>query len=261
MRFCTLLSGSSGNSTFIESGKTRLLVDAGAPASRIAAALESIGVEASSINGILVTHDHIDHVSGVGVCARKLGLPVYANGGTWRAMERTVGKIPPELMRVFETGRDFFIGSLNVLPCPTPHDAAEPVGYVFTGNGHKLTVMTDTGFFGERLLEAAAGSELIMIEANHDIEMLKCGRYPYPLKRRILSDEGHLSNDGCGAALVALYKTGVHRAVLAHLSRDNNIEALALETVRQALTAAMIPEDGFELSVASRSAPGEMLEI
>jgi phosphoribosyl 1,2-cyclic phosphodiesterase len=261
MRFCPLYSGSSGNVSFVEGGGVRLLVDAGLPGRTIAHALRERGVEPSDIGALLVTHDHSDHIAGVGVFARKFGVPVYANERTWDAMRPFVGKLPPELMRVFETGRDFYIGGLNVYPFPTPHDAAESVGYCFTDEGAKLTVMTDIGCFNDDLLAAAAGSTLLLIESNHDVDMLKAGPYPYPLKRRILGPEGHLSNEGCAEALIRLYATGVRRAVLAHLSRDNNIEALAVETVRQALREADIPDADFLLTLAHRDCVGEMMEI
>lgn len=261
MRFCPLYSGSSGNTSFVEGGGIRLLVDAGLPGRTIAGALRARGVEPEEIDGLLVTHDHSDHIAGVGVFARRYGIPVYANVGTWEAMLPFIGRVEPRLMRAFETGRDFYIGGLNVYPFATPHDAAEPVGYSFSDGSAKLTVMTDIGCFNDDLLAAAAGSGLLMIESNHDVEMLKCGPYPYPLKRRILGSEGHLSNDCCAEALIRLYATGVRRAVLAHLSRDNNIEALAMETVRQALREADIPDAEFLLSLARRDEVGEMFEF
>ncbi len=261
MRFCPLYSGSSGNVSFVEGGGTRLLIDAGLPGKTVTSALEARDIDPRSIGGILITHDHSDHVAGVGVFARKYKTPVYANAATMRAMAGVTGQIPPALMRVFETGRDFFINSLNIYPFPIPHDAAEPVGYCLTDGASKLTVMTDIGAFNDNLFAAAAGSALIMIESNHDVEMLKCGSYPYPLKRRILGPEGHLSNDGCAEALIRLYSTGVRRAVLAHLSLDNNYEALALETVREALRAADIRDGDFRIALAHRNIVGDMYEL
>lgn len=261
MRFCPLYSGSSGNVSFAEGGGTRLLIDAGLPGKTVAAALESRGVDPRTINGILITHDHSDHVAGVGVFARRYKTPVYANAATARAMTGVTGAIPGALMRVFETGRDFYINSLNVYPFPIPHDAAEPVGFCLADGEAKLTAMTDIGVFNDDLFAAAAGSGLVLIEANHDVEMLKCGGYPYPLKRRILGPEGHLSNDGCAVALIRLYGTGVRRAVLAHLSLDNNYEALALATVREALRAADIPDGDFLISLAHRDAVGDMFVL
>ncbi len=261
MRFCPLYSGSSGNLSFVEAGGMRLLVDCGFPASRAAAALKERGIAPDSINGILVTHDHSDHTRGVGVFSRRYHVPVYANEATFRAMLPQIGKLDPAMIRVFETGRDFYLGQVNILPVPIPHDAAEPVCYVFTQQGAKLTLMTDIGRFDERMRMAAQGSGLILIESNHDIDMLQAGRYPYPLKRRILGETGHLSNDACGQALVELYLTGVHRAILGHLSGDNNLEPLAMATVRAALREADIPDGEFELTLAHRERVGEMYLI
>lgn len=261
MRFSPLYSGSSGNASFAEGGGVRLLIDAGLPGKRIAYALRACGEDPAKIDALLVTHDHGDHVAGVGVFARRYGVPVYANERTWEAMLPQIGKIPPRQMRVFETGRDFYIGGLNIYPFPTPHDAAESVGYAISDGIAKLTVMTDIGCFTDDLLAAAAGSGLLMIESNHDVDMLKAGAYPYPLKRRILGREGHLSNECCAEALIRLYGTGVRRAVLAHLSEDNNIEALAVETVRQALRAADISDEDFFIGLARGDEAGEVFEL
>ena len=148
-----------------------------------------------------------------------------------------------------------------MLTFPTPHDAAESVGFTLGCGGKHVSVMTDIGRFDERLLSCAAGSDLVLLEANHDVDMLKVGPYPYPLKRRILSDHGHLSNDDCAAALIKLYQTGVHRAILGHLSGENNMESLALETVRQCLRQADIMDGDFALDVAHRGEIGKMYEI
>lgn len=261
MRFCPLYSGSSGNALLVLADGAALLVDAGLPGRVVAEALAAAGVAPEQLSGILVTHEHSDHVKGVGILARRYRLPVYANAGTWRGMLPLIGEIPPAQMRVFETERDFYLGGVNVLPYKTPHDANESVGFVFQSGGSKLSILTDAGHVNERMLDAVSGSGLILIESNHDVEMLKAGRYPFPLKRRILGDEGHLSNDACGAALTALYGRGVRRAVLGHLSRENNFESLALETVRAALRASDVPDEAFALSVAHRDRVGEIYEV
>ncbi len=261
MRFCPLYSGSSGNALLVLADGAALLVDAGLPGRVVAEALAAAGVAPEQLSGILVTHEHSDHVKGVGILARRYRLPVYANAGTWRGMLPLIGEIPPAQMRVFETERDFYLGGVNVLPYKTPHDANESVGFVFQSGGSKLSILTDAGHVNERMLDAVSGSGLILIESNHDVEMLKAGRYPFPLKRRILGDEGHLSNDACGAALTALYGRGVRRAVLGHLSRENNFESLALETVRAALRASDVPDEAFALSVAHRDHVGEIYEV
>ena len=261
MRFCPLYSGSSGNALLVLADGAAILVDAGLPGRVVTEALAAAGVAPEQLSGILVTHEHSDHVKGVGILARRYRLPVYANAGTWRGMLPLIGKIPPAQVRMFETERDFYLGGVNVLPYKTPHDANESVGFVFQSGGSKLSILTDAGHVNERMLDAVSGSGLILIESNHDVEMLKAGRYPFPLKRRILGDEGHLSNDACGAALTALYGRGVRRAVLGHLSRENNFESLALETVRAALRASDVPDEAFALSVAHRDRVGEIYEV
>lgn len=261
MRFCPLYSGSSGNALLVLADGAAILVDAGLPGRVVVEALAAAGVAPEQLSGILVTHEHSDHVKGVGILARRYRLPVYANAGTWRGMLPLIGEIPPAQVRVFETERDFYLGGVNVLPYKTPHDANESVGFVFQSGGSKLSILTDAGHVNERMLDAVSGSGLILIESNHDVEMLKAGRYPFPLKRRILGDEGHLSNDACGAALTALYGRGVRRAVLGHLSRENNFESLALETVRAALRASDVPDEAFALSVAHRDRVGEIYEV
>jgi beta-lactamase-like protein len=261
LRFCPLYSGSSGNALLVLADGAAILVDAGLPGRVVAEALAAAGVAPEQLSGILVTHEHSDHVKGVGILARRYRLPVYANAGTWRGMLPLIGEIPPAQVRVFETERDFYLGGINVLPYKTPHDANESVGFVFQSGGSKLSILTDAGHINERMLDAVSGSGLILIESNHDVEMLKAGRYPFPLKRRILGDEGHLSNDACGAALTALYGRGVRRAVLGHLSRENNFESLALETVRAALRASDVPDEAFALSVAHRDRVGEIYEV
>lgn len=261
MWFCPLYSGSSGNALLIAVDGAAILVDAGLPGRVVADALAEAGVAPEQLSGLLITHEHSDHVKGVGVLARRYGLPVYANAGTWRGMLPLIGEIPSAQVRMFETERDFYLGGVNVLPFKTPHDANESVGFVFRCGGSKLSILTDAGHVSERMLDAVAGSSLILIESNHDVDMLKAGRYPYPLKKRILGDFGHLSNDACGAALTALYGRGVRRAVLGHLSRENNFESLALETVRGALRASDIPDEAFALSVAHRDRVGERYQI
>ncbi|MBR0157013.1 MAG: MBL fold metallo-hydrolase [Clostridia bacterium] len=242
MRFIPLFSGSSGNSSYIESGGVRLLIDAGLTGKMVQDALYDVGVRPEALNGILVTHDHIDHTRSVGVLSRKYNLPVYANEGTFRVMAPIVRDIDPRNVRLFKTGEDFYIGEMNITPFKTPHDAAESVGFTFSHAGKKLCYMTDIGCFRESMFSEAAGSRLVFIEANHDIVMLKNGPYPYHLKQRILSESGHLSNENCGKALVRLYGTGVRYAVLAHLSKENNTEETAFAAVTAELEKAGIAD-------------------
>lgn len=261
MYLCPLFSGSSGNSTLAEIGGARILVDAGKPCSCLEQALRAADVAPETITALLITHEHIDHVRGAGVFARRYGVPIYANAGTWEGMAPLIGKLPPASVRVFATEHGFFLKDAAIFPFKTPHDARESVGYRFQCGPHSMVVMTDIGHADPLLIEQAAGSDLVLIEANHDPELVRSCRYPYPTKQRILSDNGHLSNENAGRALVRLYSTGVRRAILAHLSRDNNFEQLALSTVREQLRLADIPDADFELIVAQRDAVTGVFEV
>jgi phosphoribosyl 1,2-cyclic phosphodiesterase len=252
MLFYPLFSGSSGNASLVEAGDIRILIDAGVTGSALTRALSEIDVDPKSVSGILITHEHSDHIHGAGVFSRKYDVPIFANGGTWEGMQPFVGNIAPHNVRVFETNRDFYIQSVNITPFKTPHDALESVGYRIDFNGKRLAVMTDIGAAEPCLLDAVEGADLLMIEANHDVDMLKSGRYPYVLKRRILSDVGHLSNESAGIALAKLYLKGLRHAILGHLSLDNNLEELALATVREILRSEDISDASFELTVAHR---------
>lgn len=259
MRFIPLFSGSSGNSQLLEAGETRLLIDAGVAGKMLENALRRLNTDPQGLNGILISHDHIDHTRGAGVLSRRYGLPVYANKGTWDAMPSAVGDIPFRSIRLFRTNQDFYIGDINITPFRTPHDAAEPVGFSFVYKGKKLVCMTDIGCVRDDMAEQAEGANLVYIEANHDIEMLKTGPYPYQLKKRILSDSGHLSNESCGSALARLYKSGVRNAVLGHLSHENNTPLKALETVKNVLRSYGIED--MAVTVAERDEITGIFEI
>lgn len=238
MRLCMapLFSSSSGNSTYIGTEKTGLLVDAGLAGSNICDALKSI--DAITPSAILITHEHTDHIKGAGVISRKFDIPIYANAETWEQMEPKIGAVAQKNIRVIDTESEFFIGDICAKPIPLSHDAANPVGYSFFGGGKKVCTMTDTGKLTKNMLDAAAGSSIVLLESNHDIEMLKCGKYPYKLKMRILSGKGHLSNNDAGKGAIDLAKRGVRGILLGHLSRENNFEELAYSTVRDTLEAS-----------------------
>lgn len=235
LKFCPLFSGSSGNALYVGCGKMNLLVDAGLSGSRITAELQKIGVDGRDLDGILVTHEHADHCAGVGVLSRRYNLPVYATEGTWAGMAGRLGRIDEKNRRYFEAGEDFFLEGLNVTPFPIPHDANDPVGFSFCAGGVKLSVATDLGCIQEGWMSRLEGSDLVLLESNHDVEMLKAGPYPYDLKHRVLSRRGHLSNEDAGRALVELTRRGVRHALLGHLSGENNFPELAYETVALAL--------------------------
>lgn len=261
MRFSPLYSGSSGNCSVVSAGKTTVLIDAGMTGKAIVSALEAVSIDPKSINAIVVTHEHSDHIKGIGILSRKYDLPVYANEGTWKAMSPLIGDISMHNIRTFVNGQNFYIGDLDFTPFRISHDAADPVGYSLCCKGTRIVYMTDTGCVNEALRETASGADLLFLEANHDVDMLRSGPYPYPLKRRILSDKGHLSNAAAGEFLKKLYPTGVRRVILAHLSRENNTEQIAYSSVRGALNEAQIPENEFFLTVAHRDRVTGIFEL
>jgi len=228
-----LVSGSSGNATYIGTDSTGLLVDAGTTGKNLLALLSSISVQKPA--GILVTHEHNDHISAVGILSRKLDIPIYANTETWAAMEKKIGNIHLRNIREI-TAEEFYIGDICIRPFETSHDAAHPFGYTFYANGAKLCTMTDTGRLTKEMLMQAEGSDLILLEANHDIDMLKNGPYPKALQDRILGTKGHLSNVQAANAAVELVKSGVRGILLGHLSKENNTLELAFKTVKNTLT-------------------------
>jgi len=235
LRFTILASGSTGNAAIVRTDDATLLVDAGLSARRLEERMRERGIHPADIDAVLVTHEHADHVSGLGVFARKYGLPVYANEATWAAMERQTAGIADANRKTIATGGEIEFGGLVVRSYPVSHDAAEPVGYCFIADGYKLSLVTDLGYFSDRVKEAVIDSDVVVLEANHDVEMLRMGRYPWNVKRRILSDVGHLSNEAAGEALAELMTDRTKRVYLAHLSLDHNMQELARMTVTSVL--------------------------
>lgn len=233
IKFCSLSSGSSGNCQYIETENTRIIVDGGFSGKKMESLLSSIGVCASSLDGILVTHEHIDHIRGVGVFSRRYDLPIYANANTWIGMEKTIGEIKEKNIKVFTSEEYLNIKDITVQPINIFHDALEPVGYIFFYNNIKISIITDTGMVNDNMKSKIKGSNLYLMESNHDVAMLKEGSYPWPLKQRILSTKGHLSNDDCGRILGDLVSGNGEIVLLGHLSQDNNLPELAYETVKR----------------------------
>lgn len=249
--FSPLFSGSSGNSVYVGGCGAHILIDAGMSCARIVGELNAIGVDPASIDGVLITHEHIDHIRGAGIFARKFRVPLYATEGTWLAMRGKLGEVPAENMRTIAAGQDFFIGRLNVQPFATPHDAAESVGYVIsTPDSARFALATDIGCVRSGWLNTVTGCAAVLLESNYDPGMLQAGRYPYDLKRRIMSRKGHLSNDDAAEAAVSLIRSGTRQVVLGHLSKENNFPELALECCRAALIRDGAPEAA--VSVAKR---------
>ncbi len=240
MRFCNLASGSAGNCTYIGDDHTHLCVDVGISGKRMEAGLNEIGLKTPELTGILITHEHSDHIGGLGVVSKRYGVPVYATGGTIRAI-RSMPKyrdIPDYLFHEIDAEKPFSLGEFKISPIPVCHDAAQPVAFRFDNSGSSVAIMTDLGKFDEKIVESLSGLSGLMLEANHDVNMLQVGPYPYYLKRRILSDRGHLSNESCGKLLSRLLHDKLKAVILGHLSRENNLEELAYETVRMEVTMA-----------------------
>ena len=259
MYFCPLYSGSSGNALFCQYGDTRLLVDAGKPGKAIEDALNAIGADIRTLSGVLITHEHSDHIAGAGVLARKYKLPIYATAETWRAMEGKIGRIPPESVHEITAGRDFYLGRIGVVPFSIPHDAADPVGFRLYGGKASVSTATDLGFFSEQVYANVAGSSLVLLESNHDPDMLRANpRYSRALKNRILGDRGHLSNEACSAALLRLIEAGTNSIILGHLSGENNTPQLARRVSVGAMAREGISEEDVNVQVALRDEIGRV---
>lgn len=242
--FCPLFSGSTGNCCFAAAHDVCILVDAGGSAARIEAALRQVGASLRQIDGVLITHEHIDHIQGVGVLARK-GLKIYANEATWQAMllSGKLGEIPRGSRVVFGTSHSFGLGRLGITPLPISHDAADPVGFVIQGGRRRIALITDTGHLPPAVEEETLGADILMLESNHDIALLEANaHYPLQLKRRILGNKGHLSNDAAAQILPRYAAAGTTHIVLAHLSQENNTPELAFDTA-----AASLARHGVEL--------------
>lgn len=261
MIFCPLFSGSSGNSTFIASNNTKILVDAGLTGKAIEKALKSINQNPNDIDAILVTHEHIDHVKGVGVLSRRYDIPIYTNKLTWNAMLKSIGKIKEHNIKVI-CNNYIKIKDMDIISYKISHDAADPRGYKICNKNKCACIATDLGFFSDEIKENLSQADVILLESNHDVEMLKFGPYPYTLKRRILGKKGHLSNDDCGKAILDILNTKFKKIILGHLSKINNYPDLAYKTV-----VNMLNEDGVKLnrdlsiSMANRNMPSNYTQF
>lgn len=235
LRFTVLASGSTGNATIVQGSEKTVLVDAGLSMKKLEEVMREQGIAGHHLDALFVTHEHSDHIKGLGAFARKYELPIYANEATWGALERHVGNILPEKRVYMETGETIDFGPMKVQSYPISHDAAEPVGYTFEERGEKLSLATDLGYMSEKVKRHIIDSDVLVLESNHDTEMLRMGRYPWNIKRRILSDVGHLSNVAAGEALCELMTDRTKRVYLAHLSLDHNVMDLAKLTVNTIL--------------------------
>ncbi len=256
MELCSITSGSSGNCIYVGSDHTHIIVDAGISGKKIEEGLNTIGLKTADLSGILITHEHSDHIAALGILARRYGIPMYATRGTIAGIKgvKNLGEIPEELFCVIEADRPFQIQDLEVKPVRVSHDAMEPVAYRIGQGSRTVGVVTDLGKYDDYIVDSFRDVEVLLLEANHDVNMLQVGRYPYNLKRRILGDKGHLSNELSGQLLCRLLHDRLKMVLLGHLSEENNLAELAYETVRLEILmsdCAYKPED-FKICVAGR---------
>ncbi|MBA2174785.1 MBL fold metallo-hydrolase [Halobacillus locisalis] len=242
LRFSVLASGSTGNAFYIESGEEKILVDAGLSGKKIENLMQQVNIDPHDLSRILVTHEHSDHIKGLGIMARRYNLPIYANEKTWQAMDGQLGKLSVDQKFHFNSEETKTFGGIDVESFSVSHDAADPMFYTFHQDGKKVALVTDLGYVSERIKKTVEGADAYIFESNHDVSMLRMGRYPWNVKRRILGDSGHVSNEDCALALTDILTDETKRIYLAHLSLDNNMKDLARMSVENILT-----ERGFEV--------------
>lgn len=265
MRLCSIASGSSGNCIYVGDEHTHLLVDAGISKKKVEQGLLSLDVKGEELNGILVTHEHIDHIQGLGVFCRKYEVPIYATRGTIEGIKscKSLGKLPEGILHEIGIDKTFTLGELSVSPFAISHDANEPSGYRIEDGKKKVAVATDLGTYDEYIIENLKGLNAVVLEANHDIHMLEVGPYPYPLKRRVMGEKGHLSNELSGRLLCDILHDELQSVILGHLSKENNYEQLAYETVKLEITMGDNPYRGEDIpiTVAKRDTVSEIVTL
>lgn len=260
-KFCSLYSGSSGNSLFVQTSNTKILVDAGESAKKIETALNNLEVDIKDIDAILVTHEHTDHIKGIATLSKKFDLPIYANRETWQAMPDVNEKVQEKNKNLFNIDETFDIGELKIIPFSTPHDAANSCGFnIFYGN-KKISIATDLGHMDNKIIKKLEESSFVLLEANYDANILACSKYPYSLKQRILGPNGHLSNETAGKTISYLLNNGLKSVMLGHLSKENNFPELAYKTVIDELYSHNFDENTIRISVANRSMPSNILNL
>ena len=239
-----LASGSRGNTAFVESSKARILVDAGISCRETFKRMKSLGRDAREISAILITHEHSDHVGGLATLAKKLNVPVFMTGAThqtWARSLRAESGEHPQIakLEIFSAGRSFQIADITVTPFTIPHDAADPVGFTFRVEGTKIAIATDLGYVPASICDHLRNCDVLIVESNHDLEMLRVGPYPWSVKQRVMSRVGHLSNESLAQFFARDYDGGASYIVLAHLSEQNNHPEIALRAAENALGLQM----------------------
>lgn len=259
-QFCSLFSGSSGNCSFVQTDTTKILIDAGESAKKIVDSLSSIDVDPSSIDAILITHEHSDHVKGIGVFSKKFDIPVYANIETWNGMRKQQEKLEEKNIKTFSFNK-FSIGDIIINPFSIPHDAANPCGFNLYHEDKKISIATDIGHMNKDVINNLTNSNFLLLEANYEPEILRCSSYPYLLKERIKGPKGHLSNSDAGKTISYLVDLGLKNVMLGHLSKENNFPELAYKTVVEELIERNISENSLHLSVANRYETSPIIDV
>ena len=256
-KFCNLYSGSSGNCSLVETENTKILVDAGVTSKKIREGLETIGKSINQIDAVIITHEHSDHVKGLQVLCKNNNIPIYANSHTFSMMKQV---IPEEQKKYFNTNEYFEIKDLRIYPFSIPHDATDPCGFSIYHDKNKISIATDIGHMENKIIDNLAGSDYILLESNYEPNMLKCSRYPYQLKKRILGENGHLSNEDAANTISTLVKLGVSNFSLGHLSEENNLPELAYQTVMEEIMRNTY-SDKLRLNVCDRYKPNDEIDI
>lgn len=261
LKFCSLYSGSTGNSLLVKNDDTCILVDAGVSGIKIVEALNSINIDISEIDAILVTHEHTDHIKSVGTLSKKYNIPVFANKETWSAMPSETNKIPLSCQKTFLIDNKFKIKSLEICAFSIPHDAANPCGFNIFSSNKKISIATDVGHITSSIFNNLQNSSFILLESNYDPQVLQYSSYPYQLKQRISGPTGHLPNKEAGKTISKLIDYGLKSAMLGHLSKENNFPELAHQTVVEQLVSNNHTKNSINLYVASRFEPSQFLDV
>ena len=256
LKFCSLYSGSSGNSSLVQSKNINILVDAGVSGKKIIDALASINVGIENISAILITHEHSDHTQSIATLSKKYNIPVYANKKTWNAMQDKKEKMSKDNIMYFNNNKPFTLNDITILPFDIPHDAADPCGFTISDFNSKISIATDIGHMTTSIIDNIKNSNFLLLEANYEPDVLKCSSYPFHLKERIASPIGHLSNIEAGKTINYLADFGVKNIMLGHLSNENNFPELAYKSVLE-----QIENKELNLSVANRFSPSEFFNV
>lgn len=265
MRMMSIASGSSGNCIYVGSESTHILIDAGISRKKILEGLKAADLSMDDISAVFVTHEHTDHTKGLGVLTRKDSIPVYSTKGTIDGIFDTnsLGEMPKELFQVIEPDTEICVNDLSIHAFRVSHDANDPVAYTVSCGEKKAGVITDLGFYDDYIVDNLKGSQAMLVEANHDVNLLQVGSYPYYLKQRILGKKGHLSNEVSGKLINDLLNENVSSIMLGHLSKENNYDKLAFETVRLEIDMSdnVYKAKDFDIEVAKRSEPSRIITL